>query len=151
MIPTSFCAADFSVCSVFEDQDVLFPDGFIASAGDVVIENGNTTVAVFRVFDDVFDSGGGTGFGDFSFVFSAAFGNLPDPNTYSVNSVFVPLGPDQGNGFDETQYIGAFGTEFDIFTTVPGAAPEPSTVGFLFLGGVLLACRRSSSNRRQAI
>ena len=71
-----------------------------------MIENGNSSVAVFRIFDDVFDSGGGTGFGDFSFVFSAAFGNLPDPNMYSVNSVFVPLEPDQGNGFDETQYIG---------------------------------------------
>jgi hypothetical protein len=137
--PASFCASDFSSCSIFEDGLVLQLPG-LAISGDVVLIDRFTgaTSDVFRIFNDFFDSGGGTGFGDFSFLYSAMFNNLPDPSTYSVNAVTVPLGPDQGNGFNETVYIGAFGTEFDIFTAVP----EPSTLASLATAGLALACAK---------
>jgi hypothetical protein len=138
-IPASSCAPDFSSCAVYENQFTLFPAGFIAASGDVIITGPSlATVGVFRIFNDFFDSGGGTGLGDFSFLYSAMFNNLPDPSTYSVNAVTVPLGPDQGNGFNETVYIGAFGTEFDIFTAVP----EPSTLASLATAGLALACAK---------
>jgi hypothetical protein len=139
VIPASTCLPDFSVCSVYENQVTDF-GGFIAASGDVVIHGGNGgTVAVFRIFSDFFDSGGGTGLGSFAFLYSDAFSNLPAPSTYSVNAVSVPLGPEVAGGFSETVYIGAFGTEFDIFTE----APEPSSFALLALGGLLLARRRS--------
>jgi hypothetical protein len=140
VIPTSSCAPDFSVCSVYENQPTFFPGfpgGFIGAAGDVLIDGGTGTVAVFRVFNDIFDSGGGTGLGDFGFLYSANFYNLPDPASYSVNAVTVPLGPAVG-AFNETVYIGGFGTEYDIFTLTP----EPTTWAFVSTGIALLALRR---------
>jgi len=149
-IPASSCAPDFSSCLVYEDQNTLFPDGFVTAAGDVLIEDAtNTIIADFRVFNDFFDSGGGTGLGDYGFLYSAAFGNLPDPSTYSVNAVTVPLGTDLGNGFDETVYIGGFGTEYDIFTLTNQSTgtPEPSSLGFMAMGGAalaLLSCKQKA-------
>jgi hypothetical protein len=143
VIPPSSCAPDFSVCQVYEDQVTDF-GGFIASAGDVIVTSGINTIGVFRIFNDVVDFGGGTGYGDFGFLYSAMFYNLPDPSTYSVNAVTVPLGPQLPGGFNETVYIGAFGTEFDIFT----ASPEPASFGLLAAGVVaLLARRRHVRNR----
>jgi hypothetical protein len=42
VVPASSCAPDFSVCSVYEDQNTLFPgfpNGFIAASGDVVVQS----------------------------------------------------------------------------------------------------------------
>ena len=142
-VPPSSCAPDFSVCQVYENQVTDF-GGFVGAAGDVIITSNLDTVAVFRIFPDVVDFGGGTGYGDFGFLYSAMFYNLPDPSTYSVNAVTIPLGLELANGFNETVYIGGFGTEYDIFTV----APEPASFGMLIAGAALLAYRgRSRKNR----
>ena len=143
VIPTSACAPDFSVCTVYENQPVFFPGfpgGFVGAAGDVVINDGSFTVAVFRIFNDVFDTGGGTGLGDFGFLYSATFNNLPDPTTYSANTVTIPLGgqPTAGSSFDETVFAGGFGTEYDIFTLTP----EPAGWALGLAGVALLLWRR---------
>jgi hypothetical protein len=139
-IPTSTCAPDFSSCNIYENQVSFFPAGGLGIAGDVVIKSGSNTIAVFRIFNDFVNTGGGTGLGDSGFLYSAAFYNLPAPSSYSVNAVTVPLGPELATGFNETIYNGN-GTLYNIFTI----APEPSTFGFLVVGGLLLAWRSRSA------
>ena len=139
-IPTSTCAPDFSSCNVYENQVTFFPAGALGIAGDVLIQSGILTIGVFRVFNDFVDTGGGTGLGDSGFLYSEVFHNLPDPATYSVNEVSIPLGLAIPSGFNETVYNGN-GTIYNLFTVVP----EPSTVGLLAIGGVLLAWRRRSA------
>ena len=141
-IPPSSCAPDFSVCQVYENQITDF-GGFLDASGDVIITSNIHTIGVFRIFNDVVDFGGGTGYGDFGFLYTAMFYNLPDPSTYSVNAVTVPLEPDLGNGFNETVYIGAFGTEYDIFTAVP----EPATFGLLAVAGAAVLAHRRACKR----
>ena len=144
---TSSCLPDFSVCSVFEDGQVLSFNGFLASAGDVVIDDSTGAVSdVFRIFNDFFDSGGGTGLGGSAFLYSADENNLPDPSTYSANAVVIQEGPSIGGGLTETKYIGAFGTEFDIFST---ETPEPSTVPIL--SGLGLVAGIVAWRRRHAL
>jgi hypothetical protein len=139
-IPTSSCAPDFSSCDVYENQPTVFPF-CCAIAGDVVIQSGINTIGVFRIFNDFVDTGGGTGLGLDAFLYSATFANLPDPSTYSQNAVFIPLGPELPNSFNETVYNGN-GTDYNIFTL----APEPSTFGLLAAGGLLLAWPRRPKN-----
>ena len=69
-IPPSSCAPDFSSCQVYENQLTDF-GGFIAAAGDVIITDNIYTVGVFRIFNDVVDFGGGTGYGDSGFLYTA--------------------------------------------------------------------------------
>jgi len=135
IIPTSTCAPDFSSCNVYEDQITFFPG--LAISGDVLIQSGAQTVAVFRIFNDFVNTGGGTGLGDSGYLYSAAFANLPNPATYSVNVVTMALGPAQATGFNETVYDGN-GTLYNLFTVVP----EPSTFSFLVLTAALLTWRR---------
>src|SRR5947209_972128 len=88
--PTSFCAPNFSSCNIFEDGQPLSLPG-LAIAGDVVLLDRftGTTSDVFRVFNDFFDTGGGTGLGVTAFLYSEDLHNLPNPATYSVNAVFI--------------------------------------------------------------
>jgi len=126
---TSSCTPDFSVCSVFEDGQVLSFDPFLAAAGDVVIDDSSGAVSdVFRIFNDFFDSGGGTGLGGSAFLYSADEHDLPDPSTYSVNAAFLTEGPNIGGDLTKTVYIGAFGTEFDIYSA---ETPEPAMIPIL--------------------
>ena len=63
--PVSSCAPDFSSCSVFEDGLVLQLPG-LAIAGDLILTdrwNGGKVSDVFRIFNNFFDTGGGTGLG----------------------------------------------------------------------------------------
>lgn len=142
VVPTSSCAADFSSCNVYENQLTSFPG--LAISGDVIIQSGIYTIGVFRIFNDFFDTGGGTGLGFDAFLYSAAFYNIPDPATYSVNAVTIPVGLDQGNGFTETVYNGN-GTDYNLFLV----NPEPSTFALLAMGGALLAWRRRSPGNRR--
>ena len=140
---TSSCTPDFSLCSVFEDGQVLSFNGFLAAAGDVVIDDSSGSVSdVFRIFNDFFDSGGGTGLGGSAFLYSDDEHDLPDPSTYSVNAVFLKEGPSIGGGLTKTVYIGSFGTEFDIYSTeTPEPAMVPILSGLGFLAG-FVAWRR---------
>jgi len=127
---TSSCLGDFSACSLYDtDPNILSLPG-LGIAGDVLVtDTTSNVVAVFRLFNDIVDTGGGTGLGDLAFLYSATFGNLPAPGTYSVNAVTIPLGASTVNGFVETDYNGN-GTIYQLFTV----APEPASVGLLGLG-----------------
>lgn len=129
----SSCDPNTFTCSIYENE--LVPFGFLAVSGDVIVENSHgVTFDVFRIDNDIFDSGGGTGIGDQGFMFGRH--DLPDPSTYSVNAVVIPLGPAVG-GYFETQYS-ANGDFYTLFTPVP----EPSALSLLgtaaLLGGGFL-------------
>jgi hypothetical protein len=140
--PTSFCASNFSSCNIFEDGQILTLPG-LAIAGDVVLMDRftGTTSDVFRVFNDFFDTGGGTGLGVTAFLYSEDLHNLPNPATYSVNAVFINEAfGNGGGGTIETDYNGN-GTIYKIFSIDDGS-PEPSTFVLLGTGAALLVWRR---------
>jgi hypothetical protein len=121
------CAPDFSTCSIPENVVLDLP--FPAVAGDVVLfEPDLTTVSdVFRIFNNLFDSGNGTGVGDIAFLYSSDENTpLPDPSTYSANAVSI-LETDP-----VTVYFGN-GTNYFL------GAPEPSSFWLLGAGLIALA------------
>jgi len=140
--PASFCAANFSSCNIFEDGQILTLPG-LGISGDLILIDRftGTTSDVFRIFNDFFDSGGGTGLGGTAFLFSEDLHNLPSPATYSVNAVFINEAfGNGGGGTIETDYNGN-GTIYKIFSIDDGS-PEPSTFILLGTGAALLAWRR---------
>src|SRR5437660_342800 len=144
--PVSSCTPNFSACSVFEDRQVLHLPG-LAIAGDLLItEPWNSAIVsdVFRIFNDVFNSGGGTGLGDAAFLYSADLKNLPLPASYSVNAVAIREGPSIGGGLSRTDYNGN-GTLYSIFSS--DATPEPSTLALLGSGALVLIWRRLRPGR----
>jgi hypothetical protein len=140
--PASFCASNFSSCNIFEDGQVLTLPG-LGISGDVVLIDRftGTTSDVFRIFNDFFDSGGGTGLGRTAFLYSEDLHNLPSPATYSVNAVFINEAFANGQaGAIETDYNGN-GTIYKIFSIDDGS-PEPSTFFLLGSGALFLVWRR---------
>jgi hypothetical protein len=136
--PVSSCAADFSSCNVYEGQTLTYPDGGFGYSGDVIVNDpSGITVDVFRIFNDLVDTGGGTGLGSYAFLYGADLGNLPSPSTYSINAVSINRGGAGPAGYYETDYLGN-GTLYRLFTP----SPEPSAfvlfgLGALALGGFL--------------
>lgn len=144
--PISSCAADFSSCNVYENSLLTLPG--IGISGDVIVRDpSNVTVDVFRIFNDVFDSGGGTGLGDQAFMYALDTNNLPNPSTYSFNDVFIQRSGVGPTGFYETDYNGN-GTLYRLFTP----SPEPGSLMLLSLGALLVGVfrwsRRSSPSAR---
>jgi hypothetical protein len=124
---------------------------FIAFAGDVILLDPDGSVSdVARFFNNVLDTGGGTGLGTAVVVFSRidvpdfSVGpdlGLPLPSTYSVNAVTILEAP---NG-RSTDYNGN-GTIYHIFSDVP----EPATTGLAALGLAAVAgalCKRITMAR----
>src|SRR5450631_4422882 len=111
--PTSSCNASITVCNVFEGS-VLAPNGYLGISGDIVLRDAGGAVSdVFRIFNNFFDSGGGTGLGISASIFSDDEHNLPP--LFSVNAVFLAEGTVvDANGFVETDYNGN-GTLYHIF------------------------------------
>ena len=119
------CNANFTACSI--PENVLLQLPFTGIAGDEIIQEPTSTVVsdVFRLFNNVIDTGGGTGFGNMVFLYSVDNGPLPDPSTYSLNFQAIH---EAVTGF--TSFNGN-GTVYTLDT------PEPSTLGLV--GGGLSA------------
>jgi hypothetical protein len=120
------CAPDFSSCEI--PENILLDLPFVAIAGDAVLfePDGVTISDVFRIFNDVLDTGSGTGLGTLAFLYSSDdSAPLPDPLTFSANAVGIfetgAVTPYLGNG--TTYYLGA---------------PEPSTLGLLSVAAILV-------------
>jgi PA domain len=118
------CTPTFSACAVPENILLQLPAGDFAIAGDVIlVEPDSVTVSdVFRIFNNLLDTGLGTGLGDLLFLYSVDDGPLPDPSTYSANAVTITEDP---SGF--THYLGN-GTDYLL------NAPEPSTISLCAFG-----------------
>lgn len=140
--PVSSCNADDSICNVYEGQTLTYPSGYFGISGDLIVQSPpGTTLDVLRIFNDIVDTGGGTGLGSMAFLYAADLHDLPSPTTYSINAVSILRGISGPVGFYETDYNGN-GTLYRIFTPTP----EPSTLGSLCLGalGVALLWRKKT-------
>lgn len=145
--PVSSCNSNDTICQVYEGQTLTYPSGYFGYSGDLIVQSPlGTTVDVFRIFNDLVDTGGGTGLGQTAFLYAADLNDLPSPSTYSINAVTVLRGPNGAPGFYETDYNGN-GTLYRIFTPTP----EPSSWASLSLGivaGALLWTRRMRTSVR---
>lgn len=83
------CNTTFTACSIPENVILRLP--FLAIAGDVIIQDANSSVSdVFRVFNNISDTGEGTGLGTLVVLYSRDNNpGLPDPSTYSANAVII--------------------------------------------------------------
>ena len=132
--PIASCNANFTLCSIPENISLQLP--FTAIAGDAIVtESGGAIVSdVFRIFNNVVNTGGGTGLGNMAFMYSSDDSIMPDPSTYSANAVFLSEAP---SGI--TTYFGN-GTNYQL------GVPEPQTFELLILAVAamaVLARRRS--------
>jgi hypothetical protein len=139
------------VCRVPENG--LFQLPFTAISGDVILtESGQGGVSdVFRIFNNIVNTGLGTGRGNMVFLYSADDSTpLPDSSTYSANAVFIvetpPITSFVGNG---TNYLlgvpepGTFSTLGLLFAAVVAAAAlRGRNVGILVIVAVL--CNRAA-------
>ena len=132
--PIAQCAADFTTCLI--PENILLQLPFAAIAGDAILtEPGSSTVSdVFRIFNNIVNTGFGTGLGNMAFLYSADESALPDPSTYSRNAVFL-----SENQAGAATYFGN-GTNYLL------GAPEPQTfesLGLACVAMAILARRRS--------
>lgn len=147
--PISSCAPDFSACQVYEGSLLTPPFGFFVAGDVILIDQWTGQVSdVFRIFNDLFDTGGGTGLGVSALLYSEDLGNLPDPSTYSVNAVGIYENYGSGGGLIETDYVGN-GTLYQIFSTDDGS-PEPSTFALMGAAAVVGLWRRRRMLGRRA-
>jgi hypothetical protein len=135
--PIASCNTSFTVCSIQENTLLQLP--FDAFAGDVILteSGGAVTSDVFRIFNNIVNTGAGTGLGNMVFLYSRDDNTLPLPSTYSVNAVFIPENP---SGI--TSYLGN-GTTYQL------GAPEPRTLELLGLAlsaMAVLARKRSKTS-----
>ena len=140
--PVSSCAVDGSSCNVYEGRLLTYPDGYFGYSGDVVVKDfSGITVNVFRIFNDLVDTGGGTGLGSTALLYGADLNDLPNPSTYSANAVTIKMGTAGPTGYYETDYNGN-GTNYRLFTP----SPEPSAFALIGFGTLALGaflCKRS--------
>jgi len=127
------CNASFTVCDIPENIPLQLP--FVAFAGDVVLTDpGSSAVSdVFRISNNVVNTGKGTGLGNMAFLFSSDETTLPDPLTYSANVVFIPEDPS-----GVTSYFGN-GTNYLL------AVPEPGTFELFALAAAMAVLTRRRS------
>jgi hypothetical protein len=122
--PIASCNTSATLCSI--PENILLQLPFATIAGDVIVdEPGGAVVSdVFRIFNNLINTGGGTGLGNMVFLFSSDDTALPSPSTYSANAVFITEDPS-----GVTSFLGN-GTNYLL------AAPEPGATG---LAAVLIA------------
>jgi hypothetical protein len=113
------CDATCSVCSIPQNVVLQLPAACLLSGGDVIIQGANPSNAtyLFRAFNNLVDTGGGTGLSRSVILYGSNDNTpLPDPSTYSLNSVTI-----QASASGPTFYFGpGSGTSYYLDTaTVP--------------------------------
>jgi hypothetical protein len=133
--PLASCNASFTVCAIPENNLLQLP--FDAIAGDTVLNDpiNNAVSDVFRIFDNIINTGGGTGLGNLVFLYSSDDTTLPAPSTYSANAVFIAENPS-----GVTSYLGN-GTDYQL------GVPEPQTFELLGLAVAAMALRVRTRSR----
>jgi hypothetical protein len=110
------CTQTFSDCAIPENVQLQFP--FLFISGDVVLaptlqSNLNAASDVFRLDNNFFDTGAGTGIGFAGELFSGQHA-LPPISSYSANAVEMRENPE---GHGDSQYLGN-GTNYHLETGV---------------------------------
>ena len=134
--PIAGCNAGFTVCDI--PENILLQLPFTAIAGDAVLtEPGGVVVSdVFRIFNNIINTGGGTGLGNMVFLYSSDETTLPNPSTWSANAVFLAENPS-----GVTSYVGN-GTTYQL------GVPEPQTFELLSLAVAAMAAMAVLARRR---
>jgi hypothetical protein len=135
--PLAPCNANFTLCGIVENTLLQLP--FTAISGDAIVLEPSPSTAVsdvFRIFNNLADTSGGTGLGNLVFLFSVDDGPLPDPSTYSQNAITIR---EPASGYAS---FNGNGTVYVL------AVPEPST---LILLGTGLAAMLIWRARRPAV
>jgi hypothetical protein len=132
------CNTTFTLCLIPENIPLQLP--FTAFAGDVVLTDPSSSAVsdVFRIFNNVVNTGRGTGLGNMVFLYSSDDTTLPSPSTYSANVAFIT---EDRSGI--TSFVGN-GTNYLL------GVPEPQTFQLLSLAVAaiaVLARRRSRPTR----
>src|SRR5579864_3534013 len=119
--PIASCNVNFTSCGI--PENILLQLPFTAIAGDAVLTEPNSPMVsdVFRIFNNIINTGGGTGLGNMVFLYSSDDTTLPAPSTYSANAVFKTENPS-----GVTSYMGN-GTNYLL------GVPEPQTFELLSL------------------
>src|SRR5215471_17013726 len=87
---TASCNSNFTACQIQENVLLTLP--FLAISGDVIVQSPMDTGVsdVFRILNNVVDTGGGTGLGTMAILYSGDDNiPLPAPSTYSQNAVII--------------------------------------------------------------
>ena len=131
-VPATNC--NITVCDI--PENILLQLPFTAFAGDVVITDpGSSAVSdVFRIFNNLVNTGKGTGLGNMVFLYSPDDTSLPDPSTYSANVVFITENPS-----GVTSFLGN-GTNYLLATV-----PEPRTFDLFALAAAMAVLTRRRS------
>jgi hypothetical protein len=130
------CNTSFTLCLIPENMPLQLP--FTAFAGDVVLTDPNSSAVsdVFRIFNNVVNTGRGTGLGNMVFLHSSDDTTLPSPSTYSANVVSIT---EDRSGI--TSFLGN-GTNYLL------GVPEPETFQLLGLAIAALAVLARRRSRR---
>lgn len=113
-VPVAQCTPTFSDCAIPENVELQFP--FLLISGDVVLaptlqSNLNSVSDVFRLDNNFFDTGAGTGIG-FAGILLSGEHAVPPTSSYSGNAVEMRENPE---GHGDTQYLGN-GTDYHLVT-----------------------------------
>ncbi len=125
------CNASVTLCFIPEDVLLQLPPGNFAYSGDVVLfESDGTTISdVFRIFNDLVNTGQGTGLGTLLELYSADDG--PVPTNFSLNAVGI---------FEDPSGVTSYTNNG---TTYVLGVPEPQPIELFGLAAaVLLFLRR---------
>ena len=114
--PVAQCTSTFSDCAIPENTLLQFP--FLTISGDVVLApdlnaNLNSVRDVFRIGNNFFDAGAGTGIGFTGILFGGEH-EVPAISSYSANAVEIRKTP---RGHGDTEYI-SDGTDYHLETGV---------------------------------
>jgi len=120
--PIAGCNAGFTVCDIPENILLQLPFTAIAD--------------VFRIFNNIINTGGGTGLGNMVFLYSSDETTLPNFSTWSANAVFLAENPS-----GVTSYLGN-GTTYQL------GVPEPQTFELLGLAVAAMAAMAVLARRR---
>jgi hypothetical protein len=140
--PISSCNATVTQCDIYEDSLLDLGgsgnNGFFIAGDWILLDADGTISDVLRFFNNLRDTGGGTGLGTRAFLYSDDQGNLPA--TFSVNARRISEGPPDATGATLTTFT-SNGTLYRVHgDEVAEVVPEPATFGLVAVG--LLALRR---------
>jgi len=133
-VPAMNC--NVTVCDI--PENILLQLPFFAIAGDVVLTDPSSSAVSdgFRIFNNLVNTGKGTGIGNMVFLYSSDETSLPNPSTYSANVVFITENPS-----GVTSFVGN-GTNYLL------AVPEPPTFELFALAAAMVVLTRRCSRPR---
>ncbi len=128
--PIANCNANVTLCLIPENVLLQLPSGDFAIAGDVVLleSNGSTISDVFRIFNNLVNTGQGTGLGTLVEMYSADDVTLP--TNFSANAVGIFENPSGVTSYTNN------GTAYLL------GVPEPRSAELLALAGAVLMILR---------